>query len=99
MYVQLKVVSFEWNPDKADENLRKHGVQFSTEAEGVFGDDFAITITDDESDPAEQRFIAIGMGAKARLLVVVYTYRGGNVRIISARTAQRHEREEYEAQL
>ena len=92
-------MKFEWNPEKADDNFRKHGVQFSTEAEGVFSDDLAITITDDESDPSEQRFIAIGMGAKARVLVVVYTYRGDNIRIISARTAEQHEREEYGAQL
>jgi uncharacterized DUF497 family protein len=65
----------------------------------VFSDDFAITITGDDSDPAVQRFIAVGVGAKARLLVVVYTYRGANICIVSARTAERHEREEYEAQL
>jgi uncharacterized DUF497 family protein len=47
------VVSFEWDPDKAATNVRKHGVQFS-EAVGVFGDDYAITIHDDESDPDER---------------------------------------------
>jgi uncharacterized DUF497 family protein len=84
---------------KAKENFLKHGVLFSSEATGVFGDDFAITVTDDESDPEEQRFVTLGMGTKARLLVVVYTYRGDRIRIISARLAEPHEREEYKAQL
>ena len=91
------VVSFEWDPNKAAANVRKHGVQFS-EAVGVFGDDYAITIHDDESDPEERRFLALGMGIKGRILVVVYCYSGENVRVISARTAGRPEREQYEAQ-
>jgi uncharacterized DUF497 family protein len=59
----------------------------------------AITITDDDSDPDERRFVAIGMGTKGRVLVVVYTYRGDNIRIISARPAEPHERTEYEEKL
>jgi hypothetical protein len=51
-----------------------------------------------ESDPDEQRSITIGIGAVGRLLVVVYTWRGKNIRIISARPAEAHEREEYEAE-
>jgi uncharacterized DUF497 family protein len=65
----------------------------------VFSDDYALTIIDDESDPDEQRFITLGVGSKGRLLVVVYTYRGNNIRVISARAAEPHEGEEYEAQL
>lgn len=52
----------------------------------------------DESDPDEQRFVTLGMGIKGRVLVVVYCYSGENIRIISARTAGRSEREQYEAQ-
>jgi uncharacterized DUF497 family protein len=59
---------------------------------------YAITVADVESDPGEQRFVTLGMGATGRLLVVVYTWRGGNTRIISARPAEAHEREEYEAE-
>ena len=58
----------------------------------------AITITDDESDPDEPRFVTLGMGAIGRLLVVVYTWRGENIWIISARPAEAHEREQYEAE-
>jgi uncharacterized DUF497 family protein len=56
------------------------------------------TLTDDVSDPDEQRFVTMGMGAMGRLLVVVYSWRGDNIRIISARPAEAHEREQYEAQ-
>ena len=68
------------------------------EAIPVFDDPYAITITDDESDLSEQRFISLGMGALGRLLVVVYSWRGENIRIISARPAEAHEREQYEAE-
>ena len=68
------VVSFEWDPNKAASNFRKHGVRFS-EALKVFNDDYAITISDDESDSDEQRFVTLGMGIKGRVLVVVYCYR------------------------
>jgi uncharacterized DUF497 family protein len=91
------VVSFEWDPNKAAANVRKHGVQFS-EAASVFSDDCAITIPDDESDSDERRFLTLGMGIKGRILVVVYCYSGEDIRIISARTAGRPEREQYEAQ-
>jgi hypothetical protein len=88
-------MQFEWDARKAESNWRKHGVRFS-EAEPEFEDDEAITIVDDESDPGEQRFVSIGMGAKERVLVVIYSYRGQNIRIISARLAEAHERKQYE---
>ena len=88
-------MGFEWDPGKAEANFRKHGVRFA-EAEPVFKDDHAITITDEDSDPHEVRFVTIGMGAKGRILVVVYSYRGKNIRIISARAAAGRERRQYE---
>ena len=91
-------MGFEWDEaSKAGINYRKHGVRMP-EAIPVFDDALAITITDGESDPNEQRFVTIGMGAMGRLLVVVYTWRGENIRIISARPAEAHERDEYEAE-
>jgi len=88
-------VGFEWDEaNKAGANFRKHGVRMP-EAIPVFDDPYAITVTDDESDE-EQRFVTIGMGAAGRLLVVVYTWRGENVRIISARPAEARERKEYD---
>lgn len=88
-------MSFEWDIPKAEANFRKHGVRFS-EAVPLFEDDFAITIEDRESDPEEQRFVSIGAGAKNRIIVAVYCYRGENIRIISARLAEPHERNQYE---
>ncbi|MCC6858530.1 MAG: BrnT family toxin [Bryobacterales bacterium] len=91
-------MGFEWDEaSKAGTNFRKHGVRMP-EAIPVFDDPYAITITDDESDPDEQRFVTMGMGAMGRLLVVVYSWRGDNIRIISARPAEAHEREQYEAE-
>jgi len=55
------------------------------EAIPVFDDQYAVTIVDDESDPDEQRFMTLGMGAAGCLLVVVYAWRGENIGIISAR--------------
>jgi uncharacterized protein len=91
-------VGFEWDAAKAETNLRNHGVRFE-EATAVMDDPYAITIADDQADPAEERFVSIGMGALARVLIVVYTYRGDGIRIISARLAAAHERAEYEAEL
>jgi uncharacterized protein len=65
---------FEWDPEKATTNFKKHAVRF-TEAEAVFHDDHAITIPDEESDGTEKRFVTLGMGLKAVFLVVVYCYR------------------------
>lgn len=91
-------MAFEWDPAKATLNFRNHGVRFQ-EAMAVFDDPYAVAVADDEADPSEERFIGIGLGALGRILVVVYTYRGDNIRIISARLAAAHERHEYEAGL
>ncbi len=88
-------MSYEWDTRKAETNFSKHGVRFS-ETLPVFEDANALTITDDESDPGEVRFVSIGIGAKERVLVVVYCYRGKSIRIISARVAEPHERDQYE---
>jgi len=88
-------MAFEWDERKAEANFKKHGVRFP-EIEPLFEDDFAITIPDEESDPSEPRFVSIGAGAKNRILVVVYCFRGPNIRIISARLAEPQERKQYE---
>lgn len=86
-------VEFEWDAQKARSNLRKHGVDFA-DCVSVFFDDLAITINDSSSD--EERFITIGADALGRILVVVYTWRGERIRIISTRKATRRERKHYE---
>jgi uncharacterized DUF497 family protein len=88
-------LAFEWDIAKAESNFKKHGVRFP-EAEPLFEDDDAITITDGDSEPGGQRFVSIGMGAKERLLVAVYCYGGENVRVISVRPAEAQECLHYE---
>ena len=88
-------MSDEWDPNKEKSNFKKHGVKFA-DAVGVFEDENAITIEDD--DAREARFITIGMDFLSRILVVVYTFRDIVIRIISARKATARERKIYEEQ-
>ena len=85
-------MNFEWDANKNESNIRKHGIRFA-DAVNVLEDESAITVVDDA--PGEQRLVTIGLDVLARILVVVYIYRGENIRIISARLAERCEREEY----
>ena len=84
---------FEWDDIKAATNYADHGVRFE-DAQDVFKDPFAIEQVDDREDYGEERFTIIGM-VENRLLFVVYTMRGENIRIISARGAEPHERRSY----
>ncbi len=86
-----------WDQEKADQNVRKHGVRFA-DAVLVLDDPNAITISDYESGPTEVRWVTLGADAQGRVLVVVYTYRGEDLRLISARPAEPHERKEYVTQ-
>ncbi|TVM00050.1 MAG: hypothetical protein CV087_15435 [Candidatus Brocadia sp. WS118] len=86
---------FEWDDEKAKANLKKHRVSFE-EATTVFLDSFSMTIPDPDHSGEEQRYIDIGSSDKGRLLVVVYTERGSNIRIISCRKATPSERTLYE---
>ncbi|MDD5559700.1 BrnT family toxin [Candidatus Methylomirabilis sp.] len=86
--------SFEWDPGKAANNERKHGVSFD-EAVTVFGDPLAVTFSDTDHSENEDRSRTYGISGKGRLLVVVHTERPGNVRIVSARKATRYEQSIY----
>lgn len=85
-------ISYQWDPDKANLNRINHGVDFA-DAVSVLEDDRAITVEDQRYE--EERFITIGIDAIGRILVVVYTWRGDEVRLISARKADRSERQQY----
>jgi uncharacterized DUF497 family protein len=88
-------VRFEWDPGKAQANLRAHGVGF-VEAVTVLDDDFALTREDPDADD-EPRFVTLGLSNVGNLLVVVYTYREPDIlRVISAWRANRHQRGLYE---
>ena len=88
-------LEFEWDPVKAELNLKEHGVAFD-EATTIFCDTLSITISDPDHSDDEDRFIDIGMSHRMQLLVVSYTERRGKIRIISARRATRAERKNYE---
>jgi len=84
-------LTFEWDEDKSRRNLGKHDVAFE-EAKTVFNDPFAITIADPDHSDDEDRYIDIGLSSKGRVLVVWYTERGDNIRIIGCRKAAPSER-------
>jgi uncharacterized DUF497 family protein len=86
-------ISFD--PNKAAANFRKHGIRFS-DAESVLFDAMALTREDNDAE-GEERFVSIGADATGRLLVVVFTYRDDEVRLISARLATAKERSYYES--
>jgi len=88
-------VRFEWDPPKAEANLRAHGVSFA-EAVTVLEDDFALT-REDPTAVDEPRFVTLGLSNLGNLLVVVYTYRDPDaIRLISAWKANKRQREAYE---
>lgn len=84
----------QYDPAKAAANPRKHAVSFA-DAEGVLEDPLAVTIEDPDAQD-ERRYIGIGSGNLGELLVVVYSMRADECRLISARRATRKERKAYE---
>ena len=88
-------LEFEWDPEKAEENNRKHGVTF-VEATTVFGDPLARIFDDPEHSSHEPREIIVGYSERLRLLLVSFTERAPKVRIISARPATRGEQQRHE---
>lgn len=87
---------FEWGKHKARQNEAKHGSSFA-DSFGVFEDTNSLTIK--RHMGGEDRYVTIGLDAFGRVLVVVYTWRGENIRIISAREAVRSEVNQYESEL
>jgi uncharacterized DUF497 family protein len=88
-------VRVEWNPRKAEANLRVHGVSFA-EAVTALEDDFALSREDPDA-VEEPRFVTLGLSNLANLLVVVYAYREPDIiRIISAWKANKRQRGQYE---
>lgn len=86
------MLSFEWDEDKNRINQKKHKVSFE-EAKTVFYDEHALVIDDPEHSQEEERFIILGMSARANLLIVCHCYRSSDsiIRIISARKATKTE--------
>lgn len=89
------VAGFEWNDEKAQQNLDKHGVSFA-EAATVFDDPFCLIMDDPNHSVGEARFLLLGYSVVHRLLLVVHCDRHSSIRIISARPATLSERRSYE---
>lgn len=94
-YVAGMLPEFEWDPVKADENLRKHGVSFP-EAATAFLDKLSTTIADEGHSEEEFRYILMGRSDRGRLVVVVHVEREEAIRIISTRLATPREKRTYE---
>lgn len=88
-------MEFEWDPEKAASNLRRHGVSFH-EAATALEDPLSTTFPDKSHSEGEARFLTIGRTRQGRLVVVALTEREEVIRIINARPATRRERVFYE---
>jgi hypothetical protein len=85
-------IEFEWDEQKRLSNLQKHGIDFVRACQ-IFKS-YTVDFEDNRYDYGEERFIAIGE-TNGQILTVVYTYRGDAIRLISARSATRYERNIY----
>ena len=97
MYVIIKKrTKCTWDPNKNRTNISKHDISFE-EACSIFDDDYMMIINDPDHSTYEERFVAIGLSNKLRLLVVCHCYRNEEerIRIISARKATKKEKEFY----
>ena len=88
-------IDFEWDPNKAAQNVRKHGVT-SEDAATVFQDSLSITVPDPDHSIVEDRFITVGTSSQNRELMVAHAERGDCIRIISARALTPREKRQYE---
>lgn len=84
---------YQWNRTKAKENIRKHKIDFA-DVIAVFEDEMAVTIEDPDAE-GEQRFVTVGLDKLGRLVVVIYVHRGDEIRLISARKANKGEEKQY----
>lgn len=88
-------MEFEWDKGKAESNLIKHGVSFD-EAKTVFDNPLYVDFYDPNHSENEDRYLIVGESARGRLLIISYTERGNQTRLISARETTKTERETYE---
>lgn len=94
----MEELYFEWDERKRQTNIKKHGIDFA-DVTSIFYEEDTVIIQDPELYD-ELRYIALGMDVKSRVVVVVHVYRDSDViRIISARSADRTERQQWESEL
>ena len=92
----MNSIDFEWDTEKGNANLKKHGVSFD-EAKSVFYDEYAVQFFDPDHSDSEDRFLLLGMSFRLRAIVVCHCLRSeeATIRIISARKANREEARAY----
>ena len=95
----MPVYEFEWDPEKAKGNLRKHGIAFEEPAT-VFLDSRAVSVYDTGHGAGEDRWTTLGLASTGRVLVVCHAFREVRrnrpvVRMFSSRKAARKERKAY----
>jgi len=90
------MIKFDWNPAKADINIKKHGVSFE-ESRSVFYDEFAVQFFDQDNSDVEDRFLMLGMSNETNILIVCHCERdnGNTILIISSRKATKNEQKHY----
>lgn len=91
----MTALRFSWDPAKAAENERKHGVRFMDAAKALLGDPLRLWSRTDARPHGEERTITVAHAGQHVLLVIVHTDRSGTIRIISARHATPTERRRY----
>lgn len=87
----------QFDPNKNQTNQVKHNDIDFYEADTVLDDPYALTVDDDGDHDGEMRYFTIGMSAKNRVLIVNWTIRNDDVRIISSRLAEPRQRKQYES--
>lgn len=95
-----RIVGFDWDDGNRQKSLDKHGVT-EREAEDVFSDPKLLILIDEEHSGHEKRFHAYGASVMGRLLLVSFTLRANEtlIRVISARSMSRRERQRYAEEL
>jgi len=92
----MKTLRFDWDENKAEANIKKHGISFE-EAKSVFYDEYARLIPDPDHSESEDRFILLGFSLGLKVLTVVHCYKDEEniIRIISARKSTKNETKYY----
>lgn len=93
-----KTKSFEWDKGNADKSYQKHGIT-TNQAEEIFLDENLEIIKDIKHSQKEKRFIAVGKTFQNKVLFVIFTVKKDKIRIISARIANKKERDRYEQKI
>lgn len=88
-------MEFEWDENKAKQNLSKHGVSFE-EAKTIFDDPLYVDFYDPDHSENEERYLIVGQSNRERILILSYTERGNKIRLISAREVTPQEKKAYE---